>query len=109
MTESEKLRDALENMVWQFAYRGVINEHRNLSTGGLSALEEAFGVLDWADPHYPPETIGCAAEGCDNWGSAGTPTVDGYRHFCSDHSKEWREASDAYRADRAAADHEQGG
>jgi hypothetical protein len=47
---NEQLTDALKDMVWQFAYRGVKSGKENIHTGGLSALELAFDVLGWVDP-----------------------------------------------------------
>ena len=44
------LREALEDMVWQFAYRGTYEGRENLHTGGLSALESAFDALGISDP-----------------------------------------------------------
>lgn len=48
----EDLRGALEDMVWQFGYKfnGKGRTAASISTGGLSALEWAFDVLDWDDP-----------------------------------------------------------
>ncbi len=48
-------KDALEDMVEQFAYSGTDHGKPCLSTGGLSALEHAFGVLGWDDPHVVEE------------------------------------------------------
>ena len=47
--------EVIEYMVFQFGYRGVKNGKPVIHTGGLSALELAFEVLDWEDPHYLPE------------------------------------------------------
>lgn len=51
--EAQQLREALENMVWQFGYhtvRTLTDNKAIISTGGLSALEEAFEALGWDDP-----------------------------------------------------------
>ena len=52
--QSVALHEVLEDMVWQFGYRGVKNKRPVIHTGGLSALEAAFEVLGWEDPHYLP-------------------------------------------------------
>lgn len=92
----EPTREALEGMVHQFAYwHDTVG---GLSTGGLSALEEAFEVLGWEDPH-PVEASRCVwPSGCTKRGSMGTPVaVDdpdygGQRYVwtCWDHSPEAR-------------------
>ena len=80
----KELELALQAMVWQFAYRGHKGKSRMLHTGGLSALEEAFDALGWADPHNATEhSEGCAYKRCGKWTSIGTPTPAGYKHFCS--------------------------
>jgi hypothetical protein len=48
--QRDKLREALADMVWQFAYRGTYEGRENLHTGGLSALESAFDALGLSDP-----------------------------------------------------------
>lgn len=52
----EEIEQALESMVWQFAYRGVKDSKLALFTGGLSALEEAFSALGWDNPHVVEDT-----------------------------------------------------
>jgi hypothetical protein len=47
----QELRDALEDMVDQFAYRWEQDGKTTFTTGGLSALENAFMVLGLDDPH----------------------------------------------------------
>jgi hypothetical protein len=84
-TELQKYHDALESMVQQFAYE--VDGPPRLSTGGLSALEEAFEVLEWDDPHPVPER-GCQMPGCEQMGTCGTPTPDGYKRVCGDHFHE---------------------
>lgn len=76
------LESALESMVYQFAYygKGV------MSTGGLSALEEAFEVLGWDDPHPMPERMQCYDESCAELATAGEKFPDGvYRRTCWTH------------------------
>lgn len=82
---SDSLREALEDMVWQFAYCGkMANGRLGLTTGGLSALEGAFAELGWDDPHPVPERE-CQAEGCHDEATCGTPTPDGYKRLCGEH------------------------
>lgn len=86
---NENLRDALESMVWQFGYRGVKNNKPIIWTGGLSALDEAFEVLGWEDPHYLPEKgCTCEVEGCMEPDTCGTHWEKGddlYLRLCSKH------------------------
>jgi hypothetical protein len=79
--KEEELREALEDMAWQFAYKGVKNGKSVLHTGGLSALESAFIALGWDDPHFIEDYDGviCDVEGCaefvtnqgSNWSDRG--------------------------------------
>jgi hypothetical protein len=71
-------------MAWQFAFHGNDASRKWLYTGGLSALEGAFGALGWDDPHYVEE-CGCEHPGCPKWATSGMLTPDGYKHFCRDH------------------------
>jgi len=50
LRQRDELREALIDMVWQFAYRGTYEGRENLHTGGLSALESAFDALGLSDP-----------------------------------------------------------
>ena len=81
------IREALESMVWQFAYRGVINGKRVLETGDLSALEQAFEALGWGGPHVVEE-CGCEWPNCHEWASCGinSKTLGKYAWLCSNHS-----------------------
>lgn len=47
-----KYKEALEDMVNQFAYKfdGKGKTPPSIGTGGLSALEYAFWALGWEDP-----------------------------------------------------------
>ena len=78
----DPVRDALEGMVYQFAYwsDGI----GGISCGGLSALEDAFVVLGWEDP-MPVPSMCCDEPGCMKQGTMGTPVVGGYRRTCWDH------------------------
>ena len=78
----EGLKDALEGMVTQFAYWS--DSAGGYHTGGLSALEQAFDVLGWDDPHPAPEAQ-CDEPGCTKQIEAGWPSPDGYRRTCSEH------------------------
>lgn len=77
----EALREALDSMVRQFAYAG--NGRR--TTGGLSALEEAFAALGWDDPHPLDKEEMCDEPGCKEPTSCGFPTPNGYRRTCGEH------------------------
>lgn len=81
-TELQKYHDALESMVYQFAYDA--DNPPRLLTGGLSALEEAFEVLGWESPHPVPER-GCQMPACQLMATCGTPTPDGYKWVCGPH------------------------
>jgi len=88
MTRDEPLRDALEDMVFQFAHRFVRDGRRYLGTMGLSALEGAFAALAWDDPHYVDDQgFGCQWPGCDEWATTGRPTPTGYEWRCSEHAR----------------------
>lgn len=88
MNEREsELQDSLEDMVWQFAYRfdGAAKRPPSLGTGGLSALEHAFDVLDWPDPKKCPDSS-CDIQGCQKWPGSGNPIPNGdYWSLCTDH------------------------
>lgn len=98
-----ELREALEGMVYQFAYWSDGDPPGHV-TGGLSALEEAFAVLGWDEPHPAPFQQ-CDEPGCRKQSSSGTPTLDGYRRTCFDHrpvkaneawNAAWRESGLTY-------------
>jgi len=78
----EDILQALEDMVTQFAYWS--EKSGGYWTGGLSALEEAFAILGWDDPHPAPGAR-CDEPGCMEQANCGTPTAKGYRHTCSKH------------------------
>lgn len=88
-TEVATLREALESMVMQFAY-WVEGPTGGYWTGGLSALEDAFAVLGWDDPHPAPEAE-CDEPGCHKQSSCGTPVPmpTRYRRTCGDHRPEF--------------------
>ena len=86
MTEAE-WREIVEDLMFQFAYRGHDKGGRYLWTGGLSTLEGAFAALGWVNPHRIEE-YGCQWPGCTDWATCGTPTPDGYRNYCGKHFRE---------------------
>lgn len=94
MTEREtELYEALEDMARQFGYRfdGGGRKPPCLGTGGLSALEHAFDVLDWPDPKPCPDSS-CDIKGCQKWPGSGNPIPNGdYWSLCSDHMLELRD------------------
>jgi len=77
------LRDALDNMVRQFAC--TANGKR--STGGLSTLEQAFEVLGLDDPHSLDTKEMCDEPGCNAPRTCGWPSSAGYRNTCGKHYK----------------------
>ena len=50
LRQRDELREALADMVNQFAYEGTKNGEGVMRTGGLSALEDAFVALGLSDP-----------------------------------------------------------
>lgn len=81
-------REALESMVYQFGYPTVKDGQPSLCTGGLSALEKAFEVLGWGDPHIIENPIWCDAvvePRCALEVTCGAATTEGYKHLCSQH------------------------
>ncbi len=84
ITEIEQLTAALEDMCYQFG--GWSDSKGGLMTDGLSALEYAFGVLDWNEPHPVPGMC-CDEPGCKKQRTCGWPSPKGYRHTCSEHNK----------------------
>jgi hypothetical protein len=81
------MKEVLERMVMQFGYQGIINGKPVISTGGMSALEEAFEVLGWDDPHkLPEEGNTCEIDGCMEGIASGMRWDVFYLHLCSKHS-----------------------
>lgn len=82
------MREALEDMIFQFGYHGVIKGKPVISTGGLSALESAFSALGWDDPYILKEEGNtCEIAGCMNEIASGTTWGDMYLSLCSEHSR----------------------
>ena len=89
MKMESEIKEALEEMVWQFAFRGVKDNTSILWTGGLSALETAFEALGWDDPKFFEDMEGiCDVEGCAEWvSSQGMAWRDtGYWCVCDNHT-----------------------
>ena len=81
------MKEALEDMVYQFGYRTIHNNKPCISTGGLSALEEAFSALGWSDPYILPEEGNtCEIKGCMYHSTAGMPWEDMYLRLCHKHT-----------------------
>lgn len=79
---SERLGSALESMTRQFAYWS--SHAGGYTTGGLSALQEAFAALGWENPHPAPEAR-CEIDGCLGQGTS----VHRGSRLCGEH---WRTA-----------------
>jgi hypothetical protein len=81
---TDELLETVEDLVRQFACTTVSDGVSAYSTGGLSALEDAFAALGWDDPHPAPE-MACEHPGCNQWATCGTLTGDGYKRVCGTH------------------------
>jgi hypothetical protein len=79
--DSEAAKEAIEAMAIQFGY---LVSGPKITTGGLSALEQAFDVLGWDDPHPVPE-MGCDEPGCREPATCGFPDGEHYRRTCGKH------------------------
>lgn len=56
----DKCREALEDMVWHFAFHGLApggQSRLQIWTGGLIVLEKAFEALGWENPHVLDEEV----------------------------------------------------
>ena len=83
------MKEALEDMVWQFGYRGIKNRKPVIHTGGLSALERAFEALGWEDPHFIPEEGNtCEVKRCLEHDTCGTHWGDLYLRLCGKHIRD---------------------
>ncbi len=83
--EVKRLKETLEDMCYQFA--SWSDSKGGHCTGGLSALEDAFEILGWTDPHPAPKSC-CQEKGCKKQATCGTPTADGYKRLCIEHFKD---------------------
>jgi hypothetical protein len=87
VSDEDELRETVEDLVRQFACEASWMDKPAYSTCGLSALEGAFHVLGWSDPHPAPE-MACEREGCNQWASCGVNTAEGYLRLCGAHCSE---------------------
>jgi hypothetical protein len=84
----QRIRDGLEDMAWQFAYRIMVDGRPAITAGGTSALVEAFDILGWDDPRQVGEEVCCEVDGCNQWVEAYL-TWDGlYLRLCAAHARE---------------------
>jgi len=106
--EQRYYAEVLEDMVWQFGYRGVKNNQPVIHTGGLSALESAFEALGWDDPHYLPNAEGycCEIEGCVEEDTCGLHWESLYLRLCSKHAKDCWEGKPLPKVKQWAIDRE---
>ncbi len=93
MSDESDLREALEDMVWQFGFKGSKGRSPILYTGGLSALEGAFEALGWNDPHRVSIEALCEVKGCSEWATCGTVWGDLYLLLCGDHYSQAEKAT----------------
>lgn len=91
-----QLMDFAEEVIRQFAYRIKTNGQCAYTAGGLSVLEEAFGIVGWADPHLCPECE-CEEDGCHEWATGGMLTPDGYKWLCGRHREVYQAREEAER------------
>jgi len=80
-----ELRETLKDAINQFAPAVQYKGRLVISSGGLSALEDAFSVLGWPDPKPVPERECMWSDDCHANATCGTPTPNGYKHFCNKH------------------------
>lgn len=81
--ENEKLRDCVEELARQFG--GWHSGKGGYTTNGLSALEFAFEVLGWDDPHIDKKSR-CDEPGCKKQINCGWNDSKGKRRrTCSQH------------------------
>ncbi len=82
-TDAERLREALEGCVYQY---GIII-CGNLSSHGMSCLEDAMEALRMDDPCPAPPHLLCDVRGCGRAATTGFPSEQGYRRTCEKHYK----------------------
>ena len=84
--EVAEMREFAEDVAHQFGYYCQNSGRLHITHGGLSTLEWAFDILGWENPHPAPECE-CEIEGCHEYATCGTPTADGYKRMCGNHSR----------------------
>ena len=80
----------IEDLTLQFGYKTTKDGVPVLTAGGLSALEGAFYVLGWEDPHPYPEGA-CAVADCNAWATCIGPIPGGdgtFGQLCFPHFAE---------------------
>ena len=80
-----KYQEAIESLIWQFGFRVIVGDKPAITTGGLSALEEAFEALGWDNPHYVGASMECDVEGCHQWRSPQIHWDGVYVLICAEH------------------------
>ena len=85
-TKPNDMKEALEDMIFHFGYRGVVDNQPVIMTGGLSALESAFSALGWDDPHIIQEEGNtCDIKGCMEECTLGQRWGRYYLRLCHKH------------------------
>lgn len=83
-------REALEDMVWEFAHRTVRDGKAVLWSGFNSTLRDAFRALGWEDPKIVEDTDGiiCDVLGCPGWvvSQGGLWMQTGFWYLCDKHN-----------------------
>ena len=83
----KEVEEAIEDLIFQFGDRIVFKGKPAISTYGLSALESAFDVLGWSDPHFIPEEGNtCEIKGCMSEIGSGMNWGDLYLSLCHKHT-----------------------
>lgn len=90
------LKEFAEDVLYQFGYKINYNGGLHITAGGLSTLEWAFSILGWEDPHPFPEGE-CEWDGCHEYASCGTRTLDGYKRVCGKHYEDIKAREEAER------------
>ena len=91
ISQLARMKEALEDMVSQFADRSPYKGNLCFNTMGLSALELAFDTLGWDDPQPCPDGLECEYKDCHQASTCGTPTKDGYKRLCGKHYQAFTE------------------
>lgn len=103
-------KEALEEMVWQFAFRSVRGDKSILWTGCNSVLEGAFKTLGWTDPKFIEDIDGtiCDVESCPGWvvAQGGMWKETGYWCLCDEHSSDSRKGKPQPKMKQRAVDRE---